>query len=84
MECVKRFTPLRCTISYMNSFTKNLALLLKEHELHQNELAKRLNLSPQTINRYIKGEREPYFDTAIKIAKFFDITVGQLLGTEEY
>lgn len=67
----------------MNSFSKNLELLMQEKAVSQSQLAGILNVKQQTISRYIKGEREPSFDIVIEIAKYFNLTVGQLLGTEE-
>ncbi|MCL2861697.1 MAG: helix-turn-helix domain-containing protein [Firmicutes bacterium] len=55
-----------------------------ENETSQRQLAKVLNVKQQTISRYITGEREPNMDMVIEIARFFNVTVGQLLGTEEY
>jgi len=68
----------------MNKFAENLGWLMKGTEISQGTLAKLLNVKQQTISRYANGEREPGIDTLIEIAKIFDVTVGQLLGTEEY
>ena len=68
----------------MNCFAENLILLMKENAISQSMLAKALDVKQQTISRYINGDREPSLDVIIKIANFFEVTVGQLLGTEEY
>jgi len=68
----------------MNTFAKNLGLLMSENLISQKMLAKELNVKQQTVSRYISGEREPDLDVVIKIANYFEITVGQLVGTEEY
>jgi len=68
----------------MNKFSENLASLMKENSTSQKELAKKLNVRQQTISRYINGEREPDIDIIIRIANYFEITVGQLVGSEEY
>ncbi|MCL2234472.1 MAG: helix-turn-helix domain-containing protein [Firmicutes bacterium] len=67
----------------MNDFKKNLKLFMSENNITQGKLAEVLNVKQQTISRYITGEREPDIDVIIKIAKFFNLTVGQLVGTEE-
>ena len=56
---------------------------MSENNITQGKLAEVLNVKQQTISRYITGEREPDIDVIIKIAKFFNLTVGQLVGTEE-
>jgi len=57
---------------------------MKENSTSQKELAQELNVKQQTISRYINEEREPDIDIIIKIANYFEITVGQLVGSEEY
>ena len=73
-----------CIILLMNNFAKNLATLIKEDSISQSDLAKKLGVSHQTISRYLSSTREPYIDTLILIAEYFKVTVGQLIGTEEY
>lgn len=46
----------------------------------QKEIAQDLNLSVQVYCNYEKGQREPSFDTLIKIAQYFDVSVDYLLG----
>ena len=81
---VKRFHSILVYNLKMNSFAKNLAALMQENGISQNLLAKTLKVKQQTISRYIKGDREPDINIIIEIAQFFDVTVGQLLGVEEY
>lgn len=35
--------------------------LLDEHQLTQKEAAQRLNISPNTLNGYVRGNREPRY-----------------------
>ncbi|MCL2375075.1 MAG: helix-turn-helix domain-containing protein [Firmicutes bacterium] len=67
----------------MNTFAKNLELLMKENAVSQKQLAQIINVRQQTVSRYVKGAREPDIDILIEIAKFFNVTVGQLVGSEE-
>ena len=65
-------------------FSKKLKELRTEKELSQRQLAIHLNVTKQNISDWENGKSETSFDMLIKIAHFFDVTVGQLLGTEEY
>jgi len=67
----------------VNTFAKNLELLMKENAVSQKQLAQIINVRQQTVSRYVKGAREPDIDILIEIAKFFNVTVGQLVGSEE-
>lgn len=66
----------------MNNFAKILTELMTERNITQLQLAKHLNVGQQTISKYVNNKIEPGLDTIIKIANFFDVTVGYLLGTE--
>lgn len=84
MVCVNKIYPVLVYNFTMNKFSKNLTSLMKENSTSQKELAQELNVKQQTISRYINEEREPDIDIIIKIANYFEITVGQLVGSEEY
>ena len=56
---------------------------MKENAVSQKQLAQIINVRQQTVSRYVKGAREPDIDILIEIAKFFNVTVGQLVGSEE-
>lgn len=53
------------------------------HDTTQEELAKNLNVSRQTILAIEKDKYDPSLKLAIKIAKFFDIPVEELFIDEE-
>jgi len=65
-------------------FSKMLKELRNEKGLSQSELAKLLGASKQNISDWENGKSETNFEMVAKIANFFKVTVGQLLGTEEY
>lgn len=58
--------------------------LRKEKQITQQELAKKLNLSIQTISGYETGYAQPQIETLIAMANFFGCTVDELLGREDY
>ena len=51
--------------------------------LSQIQLAKKLNMSQQTISAYENGTRQPDLDTLRKFADFFGVTTDELLGVSE-
>lgn len=61
----------------MNNFTKNLILLTKT-KINQNQLAEKLEVSRQQVNRYIKGQ-EPNYDRLIKISEIYNVSIDDLL-----
>ena len=62
----------------MNYFSKNLELLTKV-SINQNQLSIKLELSRQTIQGYIKQNKEPKYDTLIKISEIYNVSIDDLL-----
>lgn len=54
--------------------------LRKEKNLTQKELADKINVSKITVLRWENGERQIKTDKAQKLADFFGVSVGYLLG----
>ncbi|MBQ0017472.1 MAG: helix-turn-helix transcriptional regulator, partial [Clostridiales bacterium] len=48
--------------------------------ISQRELGENLGVINQTVSFWENGQREPDLDTLKKIAKYFDITVDDLLN----
>ena len=46
-----------------------IASMIEQSGLQQNEVAEKTNLTPVTINRYVKGLREPTYDNLVKVAE---------------
>ena len=64
----------------MADFRENLRKLRTDNSLTQEELSKKLNVSPSTISQYENGIREPGISQLINIAKTFNVSVDYLLG----
>ena len=64
-------------------FRVRLKELRMEKGYSQSELANLLCVSKQNISDWETGKSETNFDMIIKIARLFDVTVGQLIGTED-
>ena len=58
--------------------------LRNEKRLSQAEIAKLLGTNQQAYSRYERGEREMGYNTLIKFAKFFDVSVDYLIGNSAY
>lgn len=59
---------------------ETLKQLRKEKKLTQDLLAKEVGISKFAIRKYESNERNPDFETMIKFAQYFDVSVDFLLG----
>ena len=57
-----------------------LKKLRKERNISQLKLAIDLNMNQNSISRYENNEREADYETLIKFADYFDVSLGYLLG----
>ncbi len=57
-----------------------LKALRKAKNISQLKLALDLNMNQNSISRYENGEREADYNTLIKIADYFNVSVDYLLG----
>lgn len=53
----------------------------KKHNMSQEELASKLNLSRQTISKWERSEASPDTDNLIELAKLYNISIDDLLNT---
>ncbi len=58
----------------------NLKLLRTKHGVSQQQLARALGVSQQSINKYENHGVEPDISTLIAMARYFDTTVDYLIG----
>lgn len=54
----------------------------KEKHITQEELAKKLGISLNAVGRYERGERDPQFLTACKIAQVLDAPLDRFVPNE--
>ena len=54
--------------------------LRKQRKISQLKLAMDLSLSQNSISRYETGERQADYNTLIRIADYFDVSIDYLLG----
>lgn len=57
-----------------------LRFLRQKESISQKEMAKLINVQPNTYNQWENGKREPDYKTLAKIASFFNVTIDYLIG----
>lgn len=69
----------------LNKFGERLRELRKERNLTQKQLAEEIGIykSP-SISEWELGKKEPCIDTIIKLSRVLNVTVGYLVGAEDY
>ncbi|HCQ11801.1 helix-turn-helix transcriptional regulator [Flavobacterium sp.] len=63
--------------------TNNLKVLRAIKNISQEDLAKQIEVSRQTINAMEKGKYVPSTVLALKLARFFEISVEKIFVLEE-
>lgn len=64
----------------MESFGNRLAALRKSRGLTQEDLAERLNISPQAVSKWENDLTSPDLDTLSQLAEIFEVSADELLG----
>lgn len=67
-------------MKYENKFKDNLKELRLEKNLGQVELAKEIGVSKGVISLWENGLREPNMYSLILLAKYFKISIDELVG----
>jgi transcriptional regulator with XRE-family HTH domain len=57
---------------------------IKQSELTQTELARRLGVGQQTISEYIRGKSMPALDTFANLCAILDVDANDILCINEY
>ena len=67
---------------------ENIQIRLRESinnsSLSQKEIAKKVNVSPQTISKYMRRDIFPALDTLAKLCKVLDVSADYILGLTEF
>ena len=67
-------------MEYKNIFKNNLKELRLEKDVGQVELAKAIGVSKGVISLWENGLREPSMYSLIALAKYFNVTIDELVG----
>ena len=65
------------------TFQTKLTTLLRKHNMSAAELAVQIKTPASTLSRYMTGSRKPEVFMAIKVARFFNVSLDYLFGLEE-
>lgn len=57
-----------------------IKVLLEQNDMTQRQLAEALDFTPAALGNYIRNVREPDYNTLIKIAEYFNVSVDTLLN----
>ena len=63
----------------MSAFSERLILLREQHRLPQRTVAEAIQITTRAYQRYEYGEREPQLSTVIALAKFYHISLDELV-----
>ena len=61
-------------------FADNLIELRKLHNMSQEELAEKINVSRQTLSKYETGESLPDIEKCSALANIFGVSVDELIN----
>ena len=64
----------------MNELSENIAILRKQNNMSQSDLANILFVTPQAISRWERGETEPDVDTIRKLSEVFHVSVEEIIN----
>ena len=64
-------------------FPENLREALSVHEMTQQDLAKHIGTTQQTVSRWLKGVNEPDLTTLLEICLYLGETPNSLLGFDD-
>ena len=64
-------------------FGERLKFALSDNGITQIELAKKLNMSQQAVNRWCQNITQPDSETLVKIAKYLHVSTDFLFGKDE-
>lgn len=64
----------------METLSKNLLTLRKKRGLSREAVARALEISSMTYQRYEKDLRDPTAPLMVKLADFYGVTLDQLVG----
>ena len=81
---VKHFGTKSSIIKTMNKFKDRLKEIRLEKEMTRKQLADVLFVSERLISYWENGKRECNFDTLIRLADIFNITIDYLLGRSDF
>ena len=65
------------------NFSENLMALRRSRNWSQEELGERLGVTRQTVSKWELGQTTPELEKLVELARLFDISLDELVGTAE-
>lgn len=62
---------------------ERIARLREKHSMTQEDLAGKLGITRASLSHYENNRREPDYDTTVRIANLFNVSVDYLMGRTE-
>ena len=56
---------------------------IKSSGIEQKEIARQIDISPQTVSKYMKKDIFPALDTLAKLCRVLDVSSDYILGIKE-
>lgn len=69
---------------YMQSIQHRLRQTIQESGKNQHEIAKALNVTDQTVSKYMNENIFPALDTLARLCAYLDVSADYILGLKEY
>jgi len=70
-------------VKVLKTFISNVESALHSLHMSKSELARKLEVTPQSVGRYLSGEHAPGIDKVAEIAAALGLTAAELLATPE-
>lgn len=67
----------------LKDIQQRLRAAIKESGIQQKDIAKAINVSAQTVSKYMKNDIFPALDTLAKLCKLLDVSADYILGLRE-
>lgn len=61
-------------------FKDKIKELMNSKKVSQRDLANAIQINESAMSRYISGERTPRIDILTKIARYFNVSIEELMG----
>lgn len=61
-----------------------IALLRRKIGINQQQLAKKLHISPSTVGMYEQGRRTPNVDILVQMSRIFNVSLDYLITGSEF
>lgn len=66
------------------NFGERLNLLISIRGLHKTEIAKNINVAPNTLSGYLQNNRHPDYSTLKRLARYLGTSTDYLLGLSSH